>query len=62
MANEKKGVAFTKQYKVLAKEGVELVGKNGTFKWDKDSEVTDYQVGDEQAAKLIKAGKLKVIK
>ncbi len=62
MAEEKRqGVPFTKKYKVLAKEGVSLTGAKGTFNWDFNSEVTDYQVGDEQAKELIKAKKLKLI-
>ena len=62
------------KYKVLGKEienldesapveyaPVELTGKRGTFKWDRDSVVTELQVNPEQAEKLVEEGLLEVI-
>ena len=49
------------KYKVSG-EKVEMTGKKGKFTWDKGSEVTELQVSEKEAGKLIKSGKLKVIK
>jgi len=49
------------KYKVMV-EKLELTGRKGTFTWDKNAEVTEVQVNDKDAEKLVKAGKLKVLK
>lgn len=49
------------KYKVIAEDGVELKGRNGTFMWDFGAEVGDPQVEEDDVDLLIEEGKLEVI-